>query len=80
MKRIEIKWNEEKRNYDYSLNDVSMKNLSDEDYVIDRATDDLQANYFMNEGVQNFIDSLPRPINYIMKKLLIKKVGLLTRA
>ena len=63
MKRIEIKWNEEKRNYDYLLNDVSMKNLSDEDYVIDRATDDLQANYFMNEGVQNFIDSLPRPIN-----------------
>ena len=80
MKRIEIKWNEEKRNYDYSLNDVSMKNLSDEDYVIDRATDDLQANYFMNEGVQNFIDSLPRPINYIMKKIANKKVGLLTRA
>ena len=73
MKRIEIKWNEEKRNYDYSLNDVSMKNLSDEDYVIDRATDDLQANYFMNEGVQNFIDSLPRPINYIMKKIANKK-------
>lgn len=73
MKRIEIKWNEEKRNYDYLLNDVSMKNLSDEDYVIDRATDDLQANYFMNEGVQNFIDSLPRPINYIMKKIANKK-------
>lgn len=73
MKRIEIKWNEEKRNYDYSLNDVNMKNLSDEDYVIDRATDDLQANYFMNEGVQNFIDSLPRPINYIMKKIANKK-------
>ena len=80
MKRIEIKWNEEKRNYDYLLNDVSMKNLSDEDYVIDRVTDDLQANYFMNEGVQNFIDSLPRPINYIMKKIANKKVGLLTRA
>ena len=73
MKRIEIKWNEEKRNYDYSLNDVSMKNLSDEDYIIDRATDDLQANYFMNEGVQNFIDSLPHPINYIMKKIANKK-------
>ena len=73
MKRIEIKWNEEKRNYDYSLNDVSMKNLSDEDYVIDRATDDLQANYFMNEGVQNFINSLPCPINYIMKKIANKK-------
>ena len=73
MKRIEIKWNEEKRNYNYLLNDVSMKNLSDEDYVIDRATDDLQANYFMNEGVQNFIDSLPRPINYIMKKIANKK-------
>ena len=73
MKRIEIKWNEEKRNYDYSLNDVSMKNLSDEDYVIDRETDDIQANYFMNEDVQNFIDSLPRPINYIMKKIANKK-------
>ena len=68
MKRIEIKWNEEKRNYDYILNDVDMKNISDEDYVIDKYTDDLQANIIMNEGVKNFIDSFPRPLRYVMKK------------
>ena len=73
MKRIEIKWNEEKRNYDYSLNDVDMKNLSDEDYVIDKYTDDLQVNIIMNEGVKNFIDSFPCPVRYIMKKIANKK-------
>ena len=73
MKRIEIKWNEEKRNYDYILNDVDMKNISDEDYVIDKYTDDLQANIIMNEGVKNFIDSFPSPLRYIMKKIANKK-------
>lgn len=73
MKRIEIKWNEEKRNYDYILNDVDMKNIGDEDYVIDKYTDDLQANIIMNEGVKNFIDSFPRPLRYIMKKIANKK-------
>ena len=57
----------------YILNDVDMKNIGDEDYVIDKYTDDLQANIIMNEGVKNFIDSFPRPLRYIMKKIANKK-------